>query len=101
MKNKKGQIDGLMNLVPALVGIAIVLTVGFLIFSEVKTQDTLDSTGGNAIQCAGPHANGSYACNATQEVQEALDDIPGFLPIIVITVIGAILLSLVAYFRTK
>ena len=39
------------------------------------------------------------AYNATGAVQNATQDIPGWLPIIVITIIGGLLIGLVAYFR--
>ncbi len=80
---KKGQINQLQNLIAPLIGVAIVLVVGFLIMAEAKTQQTTDSIG----------------YNGTSEVQDAMSDIPGWLPIIVITVIGALLIGLVAFFR--
>ena len=87
MKNKKGQaIEGLQSLVVPLIGIAIVLVIGFLIMAQAKEQ---------IVTVAG---NVSYAYNATEDVQNAMADIPGWLPIIVITVIGALLLGLVANF---
>jgi len=86
-------------LVVPLVGIAIMLVVGFLIFAEVKTSDSLDGASGGACEAAAVDA--TYACNGTLDVIDAINDIPGWLPIIVIVVIGAILLSLVAMFRGK
>ena len=84
---KKGQISHLMPHVTALVALGIKLVVGFLILSEVAANTTVAADG--------------YATNSTTEVQRAMNDIPGWLPIIVITVIGALLLALVAYFRTR
>ena len=43
----------------------------------------------------------SSAWNATGQVQTAASDIPGWLPIIVITVIGAILIGIVSVFRRQ
>jgi len=43
----------------------------------------------------------SYAYNATGTVTNATQDIPGWLGIIVITVIGGILLGLIAFFRRR
>jgi len=40
-----------------------------------------------------------YAYNATNEVQNATQDIPGWLPIIVVVVIGALLIGLVSFLR--
>jgi len=96
---KKGQLSELQALVVPLVGIGIVLVIGFLIFAEVRTNTSLDSA--NAETCSSGDENGTYACNGTLEVIEAMEDVPGWLPIIVIVVIGAILLSLVAMFSGK
>ena len=41
----------------------------------------------------------SAACNGTKDTINAIQDIPGWLPIIVITVIGALLIGLVSRFR--
>ena len=168
MKNKKAQIEQLQGLVIALIVIAIILVVGFLIFDQTKDQvvslisattitnesysyanntlvhlthsshsahgsvacsavynDTtrlVPITSGNytcdhnglIITDTGAHANWSstmyvdytykaadYAYNASSKVQNATQDIPGWLPIIVITVIGALLLGLVAMFRRR
>ncbi len=43
----------------------------------------------------------SHAWNGTGETQSAMSDIPGWLAIIVITVIGAVLIGLVAMFRRQ
>jgi len=85
--NKKGQLDALQPLIVALVVVGIVLVVAFLIFAQVKTQAiAIDAAGG-------------YADNATMSVQEAVNDIPGWLPIIVVVVIGALLIGLVSFLR--
>ena len=100
-KKAQGVIDGLQGLVIPLVGIGIVLVIGFLIMSEVKDQsastDSVYAT--NCTLTTDGTMFPSSACNATTDVQIAMQDIPGWLPIIVITVIGALLLSLVAVFR--
>lgn len=85
IRHKKAAIDQLMPVVVALVSIGIALVVGFLILSEVAANSKVTAD-----------ANASAAID---EVQSAMDDIPGWLPIIVITIIGALLLGLVAYFR--
>lgn len=84
---KKGAIDQLMPLVIALVSIGITLVVGFLIMSEVAANTTV--------------AADTNASEAVDTVQESMDDIPGWLPIIVITVIGALLLGLVRFFGAR
>ena len=85
--SKKGQIDQLLPVIISLVGIAITLVVGFLILSQIAANTTVTAD-----------ANASAAID---EVQGAMDDIPGWLPIIVITIIGAILIGLVAFFRSR
>lgn len=86
--HKKGNLENLGGLVLSLVFIGILLSVVFLILAEVKVQ----------AEAVSGH-NGSYAVNSTSEVQNAMQDIPTWLPIIVITVIGAVLLALIQYFR--
>lgn len=80
-----------------MAGLLLVLVVGFLIMAEAKEQienieGLNDST--NYTECIG-----SYACNGTSTLQEAMDTIPGWVPLIVIGVIGAILLSLIGLYR--
>jgi len=84
---KKGVIDQLMPVIIALVTIAITLIVGFLILSEVGANTKV--------------AADSNATAAIQTVTGAMADIPGWLPIIVITIIGALLIGLVAFFRAR
>lgn len=93
--NKKGIMNNLSGLALALVGFAVVLTVGFLIVAEVQsqiaeTQGITDTT--NVSQL-------TVAYNASAETQLAMSDIPGWLGIIVIATIGAALLGLVKMFR--
>ncbi len=89
MKNsKKGQVENLAGLVTTLGFMAVLLAVTFLILAEVKSE--AESVTGS---------NTSFAVNATGEVQNAMQDIPGWLPIIVVTVIGALLLGLIQVFR--
>ena len=85
MKNKKGQIEALVPLVISLVVIGILLVVAFLIFSQVADNSTV--------------TDDANATAAIQAVQNATDDIPGWLPIIVVVVIGALLIGLVSFLR--
>ena len=94
--NNKGQVDALQPLIVALVVIAIVLVVGFLIFAEVQDQVVTIDT----VTEATP-STWSYGYNATMSVQEAMNDIPGWLPIIVVVVIGALLIGLVGFLRRQ
>lgn len=85
--SKKGVLDNLSGLVIGLVVIGITLTIAFLIMSEVA---------GNATVTA--DANASAAIDDTQN---AMSDIPGWLSIIVVAVIGAVLLTLVTLYRRR
>jgi len=85
LMNKKGQIEALVPLVISLVVIGILLVVAFLIFSQVAANTTVVAD--------------ANATAAIQAVQEATDDIPGWLPIIVVVVIGALLIGLVSFLR--
>ena len=83
--NKKGQIGALVPLVISLVVVGILIVVAFLIFSQVAANTTV--------------AADSNATAAIVAVQQATDDIPGWLPIIVVVVIGALLIGLVSFLR--
>ena len=82
---KKAVLDNLSNLLTSLGGIAILMAVVFLIVAEIKANDTVVADA-NATQ-------------AVVEVQDAMSDIPGWLPIVVVAVIGGLLLGLVRFFR--
>lgn len=97
IKAKKGQVfSQLAGLGIGVAALAITIVVTFLIISQGKSQvgsiEGIDTT--NATQCAT-----SLACNATNTLTEAVDDIPGWVPLIIIAVIGSILLGLVALYR--
>jgi len=85
LMNKKGQIEALVPLVISLVVVGILIVVAFLIFSQVAANTTV--------------AADSNATAAIVAVQQATDDIPGWLPIIVVVVIGALLIGLVSFLR--
>ena len=87
--NKKAQaLATLQAMIGPLIGVALVLAIGFLIMAEVATQ---------AEEIEGVE---SYSANATDDVQNAISDIPGWLPIVVVAVIGIALLGLVQMFRS-
>lgn len=93
---KKGQIDALQPLIIALIVIGVVLVVGFLIFAQIKAQViSIDSVNESDT------SSWSYGYNATLDVTEATEDIPGWLPIIVVVVIGALLIGLVSFLRQQ
>ena len=83
---KKGQIfDQLSGLGIGIAALAITLVVVFLILSQTAANTTV--------------AADSNATAAVVTLQDSASDIPGWVPLIVIAIIGAILLSLVAVFR--
>ena len=84
--NKKGVLDNLANLLTSLGYLAILMAVIFLIVAAIKA---------NATVAADPNATA-----AVSKTQIAMSDIPNWLPIIVITVIGGVLLTLVRFFKS-
>jgi nitrogen fixation/metabolism regulation signal transduction histidine kinase len=86
-KAKNGVIQNLQPIVIALVSIGITLAIAFLIMAEISANATVAADGN--------------ATAAVDETVSAMADIPGWLPIIVITVIGSLLLGLVAFFRSR
>lgn len=85
MKHKKGVLDNLSALGVGIAGLAITLVVVFLIMGQTASNSTVTAD-----------ANASAALD---ELQSATDTIPGWVPLIVIAIIGSILLGLVALFR--
>lgn len=86
IKNKKAQaMDNLGALGVGIAALVITLVVCFLIMSQTETNTTV--------------AGDANATAAAKALASAADDIPGWVPLIVITTIGAILLGMVAMFR--
>lgn len=94
--------DQLGALGTGIAGLAIVLVVAFLIISQGRTQ-VGELEGVNCANFSVEAGGGgtSVACNATATLQGAVEDIPGWIPLVVIAAIGAILLGLVAMFNRK
>jgi len=86
-KHKKGVLDQLSPLVVGLVAVGITIVVGLLIMAEVALNSKVVA-----------NANAS---TAVDETQDAMSDVPTWLPIIVITVIGALLIGLISLFRRR
>tara|TARA_Y100000310_G_C20625906_1_gene785861 strand:- start:869 stop:1147 length:279 start_codon:yes stop_codon:yes gene_type:complete len=83
---KKGQVfNQLGALGVGIASLAITLVVVFLILSQTAANTTV--------------AADANATAAVVTMQTSADDIPGWVPLVVIAVIGALLLSLVALFR--
>ena len=98
-KNKKGNVfNELGQLATGVAVLAIVLVVAFLVMSQGKAQiaDIEGFDGTNDTEC-----QSSIACNSTSTLQSAVDDIPGWIPLVIVASIGAILLGLVAMFRRR
>lgn len=82
---KKGAFDQLGALGIGVASLAIILVVVFILMSNLASNTTVS---------ADPNASA-----AVSTLQESADDIPGYVPLIIISIIGAILISLVALFR--
>ena len=96
--HKKGQavFTQLAGLGIGIAGLVITLVVTFLILSQAKVQTA--SIEGINLSNASDVAT-STSLNATNTLTAAVATIPGWVPLIVIAVIGSILLGLVALFR--
>ena len=85
ISSKKGVVDRLQPLVIALVVVGVTLAIAMLIMAEIQTNNSVKAS--------------KNASKAVNETINAIGDVPGWLPIIVITLIGALLIGLVAMFR--
>ena len=84
--NKKGQVfDQISGLGIGIAALAITLVVVFLIMAQLAANTAVVADG-NATAAVGV-------------LQGAAEDIPAWVPLVVIAVIGAILIGLVALFR--
>ena len=103
--NKKGQaiFSQLGGMAIGIVTLAIVLVVGFLVMSQATDQigsiEGVTCTGNSSLVANG--GGTSVACNATHTLQAAMATVPGWVPLIVIAIIGSILLGLVALFQRR
>ena len=92
-KSTKGVFSQLGAMAVGIATLAITLVITFLIISQGQTTIiATESLVSEANQT-------SYALNATKTLASAVDDVPGWVPLIVIAVIGSVLLGLVAMFR--
>lgn len=91
--NKKGVLDNVASLMISLATIAVIIAVMFLILAETGEQATNIDGASNYSVCT------SSACNSTKTTQGAMSQIPDWLSIIVIVVIGGIIIGLVKVFR--
>lgn len=91
---RKGQLSALSGMAVGIATLAITLVVTFLIISQGRDQEVSI----NSIDESNT-STWTIGYNATNTLASAVDDIPGWVPLIVIAVIGAVLLGLVAMFR--
>ena len=116
--NKRGQMfEQMSGLAVAIAGLAIALVVTFLVISQSRsTMSDAEkcATSGwshngtvccldGATPCAGTNQSTAFSAsfNATNTLGSAVDEIPGWVSLIVIAVIGSIILGLVAMFRNR
>jgi len=86
IKNKKGQIGigGIPNFVWALVQIGIFVAIGLIVLAQFEaTTDNVDA---------------SNAINATIT---AVDDVPAWIPILVVMLMAGVVVALVQIFRSR
>jgi len=102
---KKAVLDNLSSLITGLAVLAIIASIIFLIIAETKSQvvaqDPCDTAGATYYSGNNTCSTGTLSDSVTAitETQEATGDIPGWLPIIVVAVVGGLLLGLVRFFR--
>ena len=77
--DKKGQLNKLTGFALTIVIFTVVLAVGLNVLGELSDNLTADS----------------YEANATDEILESMADIPGWIPVIIVAMIGGIVLFLV------
>ena len=91
---KKGVMKEMGSLAVGVASLAIALVVTFLIISQGRAQEVSI----NSIN-ESDTADWTIGYNATNTLASAVDDIPGWVPLIIIAVVGAVLLGLVRMFK--
>jgi len=116
---RKGQVFANLGAIAVgIAGLAITLVITYLIISQgrdsmaasekcAESTSTWNGTSGlccstGALTCEGANiTSASTAMNSTRVLASAVDEIPGWVSLIVIAVIGSIILGLVALFRNR
>jgi hypothetical protein len=95
MNNKRGEgFDQIVSLGLGIATLAIVLIVTFIVIAQGQTQiETATGFDCNTSNSA------SIACNATNEINSSVAQIPGWLPIVVIVGMGVAVLSVLLLLR--
>ncbi len=98
--NRKGQLGALAPSAIALMTLGIIVSIAFIILGNFR--DTQESAiAGNTLGCAGNTTNNTDAFNSICNLTSALsDNLVGNFGIIVIVVVFAVILGLIAFFRT-
>ena len=86
----------LANLGIGIASLIIIFAVVFLLLAQTRAQ-IVEIDGVNESNSS----TFSVGYNATQTLTDAAASVPGWIPLVVIAVIGSILISLVALFRTR
>lgn len=94
---KKAQaLATLQALLVGLAVIAMVLAVTFVMLAKTRAQivsiDSVDETNASTF---------SIGYNATQTITESVADIPGWLPLVVIAIIGVAVLGIMALYSRR
>lgn len=85
LKKSGGIFDQLGALGVGIAALAITLVVVFVLLSQTAANTTVAADGN--------------ASAAIDTLQESADDIPGWVPLVVIAIIGALLLGIVRMFK--
>lgn len=109
MRRKKAQLQTLQAVVLGLVVVGLVLGIGTVMLNQLHsnlctnaggwynvTGDRHCTNNGTALT-----AGNTYALNATISVEDTLGDVPGWLPVIVIAIIGAVVFGIIYMFGRK
>ena len=84
LKRKHGFIDQLKSVVIGIVILAIIIAVCFVILAQVKANTTVSAD-----------ANATLAVNT---LTQAMAQIPGWMPILILVVVGGLVIGAVMYF---
>lgn len=100
-RNKKGSLEGMTSLAIGITTLLVLIAVMFVIMAQVKSQTTTAS-GGVRVGCnTTSTALCTIAENSTNTLIEAGATIPGWVGIIVIVAIGAMILGMLTMFGKR
>jgi len=84
LKRKHGFIDQLKSVVIGIVILAIIIAVCFVILAQLRANNTVSAD-----------ANATAAVNT---LTQAMSQIPGWMPILILVVVGGLVIGAVMYF---